>query len=86
MTYINCSGLTPLIDNRDLVIGAIAGPPKDKISWWTDVMAQVEQTMGRLYRNGVFANLGHEPARIHFGIGFGEWGTVSICYWPWMCD
>jgi hypothetical protein len=70
--------LTPLIDNHDVVIGAIAGPPKDEISSWTDVMKQADQTMGQLYRNGVFTNLGHEPARIRFGIGFGEWGSVSF--------
>ncbi|KAJ7439286.1 hypothetical protein B0H11DRAFT_1934715 [Mycena galericulata] len=63
---------TPLIDNKGYVTAVIAGPPKDQKRLWVHVMQHANKAMGRIYRNAVFPNLGHEESRVRFGIGFGD--------------
>ncbi|KAJ7492942.1 hypothetical protein B0H11DRAFT_2228265 [Mycena galericulata] len=69
---IDPDAMTPIINNKDYVIGVIAGPPKGESPLWVQVIKEATQAMTRLNRNGNFANLGYEESRVRFGVGFGS--------------
>jgi hypothetical protein len=59
-------------------MGAVAGDPKGQSEQWLLSLKAAEHAMRSLYHNGQFTNLGHQEARVRFGIGFGERGAVRL--------
>ncbi|KAJ7772557.1 hypothetical protein DFH07DRAFT_953023 [Mycena maculata] len=78
---VDPDALTPLVDKKGYIVGAIAGAPKGETLWWVHVLRHAQQAMIRLYRNRDFTNLGYEESRVQFGIGFGHLGA-----WPHKLD